>query len=461
MATPGPTSPEITRTIYSVSQLNREARALLEGAFPLLWVEGEISNLARPRSGHIYFSLKDDSAQVRCAMFRNRNMYLPFQPKDGSQVLCRARISLYEARGDYQLIVESMEEAGDGALKRAFEALKQRLDREGLFDAAHKLPLPELPRRIGVITSPTGAAIRDVLNVLARRFPAIEILIYPVPVQGPGAGDEIARTIRAASERNEVDVLLVTRGGGSLEDLWAFNEEVVARALYDCPLPVVSAVGHEIDFTIADFVADQRAPTPSAAAEMLSPDRSTLLNAVAAARQRLVTITRRELGLAGQRLSWLSTRLNQQHPGRRLQDRAQRLDELEQRLGRAMENNLRQRRTHLAHLDARLKQRNPAHALALAAERLDKARTHLLDAMGRQLESRTERLRGLARALDAVSPLATLHRGYGIVSDEDGSLLRNADAVKPGARIRARLAQGSLKCRVEETLQDTLEDPTP
>lgn len=265
------------RAVYTVSRLNQEVRLLLENVYPLIWVEGEISNLSRPSSGHYYFSLKDQEAQVRCAMFRNTAIRLRFQPKDGMQVLVRARVGLYPARGEFQLIIEHMEDAGDGRLRRAFEELKHKLQREGLFDAARKRPLPVPPRRLGIVTSPTGAAIHDVLTVLRRRFPLLPVLIYPVQVQGEGAAEQIAAAIRLANERKEVDLLLVTRGGGSLEDLWAFNEEVVARAIYASEIPVVSAVGHEVDVTIADLVADQRAPTPSAAAEMISPDAGAWL----------------------------------------------------------------------------------------------------------------------------------------------------------------------------------------
>src|SRR5512139_1087653 len=294
------------REIYTISRLNREARALLEGHFPLMWIEGEISNLSRPASGHLYFSLKDPFAQVRCAMFRMRGMHLTFRPADGMHVLVRARLSLYEPRGDYQLIVEHMEEVGDGALRRAFEQLKQRLLAEGLFESGRKRALPALPRCIGVITSPTGAAIHDILTVLHRRFPAIPVIVYPVPVQGAGAAEQIATMIHRASERGDCDVLIVGRGGGSLEDLWPFNEEVVARAIYTSAIPVVSAVGHEIDFTIADFVADLRAPTPSAAAEMVSGVRAELQERIATACIRLNRSTSRLLADGRQRLLVLS-----------------------------------------------------------------------------------------------------------------------------------------------------------
>ena len=306
------------RDIYSVGRLNAEARGLLEGAFPLIWVQGELSNVSRPSSGHLYFTLKDANAQVRCAMFRGNNRFLKFRPADGAQVVVRASLSLYEARGDYQLIVQSMEEAGDGALQRAFEALKQKLAAEGLFEAAHKRALPALPKRIGVITSPTGAAIRDILSVLKRRFPAIPVLIYPVAVQGQAAGAEIAAMIRRADARRECDVLIIARGGGSLEDLWAFNEEIVARAIFDCSIPTVSGVGHEVDFTIADFVADQRAPTPSVAAEMVSPDQHDWLNQLRALDSELYKRLTRQMQRLGERLTWIGKRLQQQHPGQKL-----------------------------------------------------------------------------------------------------------------------------------------------
>ncbi|MGA7800973.1 MAG: exodeoxyribonuclease VII large subunit, partial [Gammaproteobacteria bacterium] len=283
------------RDVYSVGRLNREVRAALEAGFALLWVEGELSNVARPASGHLYLTLKDAQAQVRCAMFRNRCQFLGFTPQNGMQVLVRARVSLYEPRGDFQLIIEHMEEAGDGALLRAFEALKQRLSKEGLFEEARKRPIPTLPRRVGVVTSPIGAAIRDILSVLRRRFPALPVLIYPVPVQGTDAAPQIAAAVRRASERADCDVLIVTRGGGSLEDLWAFNEELVARAIHDSAIPVVSGVGHEIDFTIADFVADRRAPTPSAAAELVSPDQAEWLAQLRALDARLLQRLQRHL----------------------------------------------------------------------------------------------------------------------------------------------------------------------
>lgn len=453
MPNPAPSAAAPQRDIYSVSRLNREARALLEGNFPLLWLEGEISNLTRPRSGHLYFTLKDEFAQVRGAMFRMRATNITFTPRDGMQVLARVRVSLYEPRGDYQLVVDHMEEAGDGALRRAFDALKQRLLQEGLFEEGRKRPLPSLPRTIGVVTSPSGAAIRDILTVLQRRFPAIRVVIYPVAVQGVGAGREIAEAIRLAGRRQECEVLIVGRGGGSLEDLWAFNEESVARAIHDSPIPVVSAVGHEVDITIADFVADMRAATPSAAAELLSPDASQLRVGVAALLQRLQRAVRRGEQRQRHRLEGLSQRLR--HPGQRLQQIAQRLDELEWRLGHARRHQLRHHQTRLAGLQSRLQRHTPQHRLARLQARHQSLQTRLQHAMQERLTGGRGRLALQARTLEAVSPLATLHRGYAIVTREaDGALLEHSTQVEPGARVRAQLASGELLCRVEERMDE-------
>lgn len=439
------------RDVYTVSRLNREARALLEISFPLLWVEGEISNLSRPSSGHLYFSLKDEATQVRCAMFRLRNQYLSFTPKDGAHVLARVRVSLYEGRGEFQLIVEHLEEAGYGALQRAFEQLKNRLAAEGLFDQAHKRPIPALPHRIGVVTSPTGAAIRDILSILQRRFPSIPVLIYPVPVQGSGAAGEIARMIRLAARRRECDVLILARGGGSLEDLWAFNDEVVARAIYDCAIPIVTGIGHEIDFTIADFVADQRAATPSAAAELVSPNRADWAERVQRLGIRLANLAWDRLARRRENLLWLEKRLAQQHPGQRLQRQAQRLDELEQRLRHAHRVHLRHIHGRLGELIARLQRHIPVHKLAQLEVRCATLSQRLHNSVDRALERRQQQLAVLSRALEVVSPLATLGRGYAIVvRAPDGALLRSVRAVSTGERVEARLADGSLVCRVEE-----------
>ncbi len=447
------TSTDQVRDIYSVSRLNQEARALLEGGLPLLWVEGEISNLARPSSGHMYFTLKDEQAQVRCALFRMNSLRLGFTPENGTQVLARARVSLYEARGEFQLIVEHLEPAGEGALRRAFELLKQRLAAEGLFDAAHKKPLPGLPRQIGLLTSPTGAALRDILTTLRRRFPALPVLIYPIPVQGAGAAQKIADGLRTANARAECDVLVLARGGGSLEDLWAFNEEVVARAIYASQIPVVTGIGHEIDFTIADFTADQRAPTPTAAAELISPDRAEWFERLTRLENRMQLATRRRLGHLQQTLSNLQKRL--QHPGRRLRDQAQRLDGLEQRLHHARRVFFRHTRVRLAELGARLTTHTPLHRLRQAEGQTTLFAQRLHAAMQRLVEKRRAGLQTLTRALDAVSPLATLARGYAIVRRvPELSLLRNARDAAPGDTVHTRLARGSLICKVERTLSE-------
>ncbi len=443
------------RVVYSVARLNREVRRLLETSFPMLWVQGEISNLARPGSGHLYFTLKDEQAQVRCAMFRNRNQLLRFRPENGQQVLLRARISLYEGRGEFQLIAEQMEPAGEGDLQRAFEALKHKLAAEGLFDEARKRPLPTLPRAIGVVTSPTGAAVRDIISVLGRRFPAIPVIVYPVPVQGEGAAERIARMIGVAGARGECDVLIVGRGGGSLEDLWAFNEEVVARAIHASGIPVVSAVGHEIDFTIADFVADARAPTPSAAAELLSPDRDDWLRAVGQRRSRLEGRMRERLGHERRRLDWLGKRLQQQHPGQRLRAQAQRLDELELRLKQAWRVRLRHDSGRIATLEARLQRHLPAARIAQLHSRNEAFRQRLRTAVRTGLARRGQQLAAAARALDAVSPLNTLQRGYAIViRGPERQVVHAAAEVAPGETVEALLARGRLRCIVEETLNE-------
>lgn len=441
------------RDVYSVARLNQEARELLEGGFPLLWVEGEISNLSRPASGHWYFSLKDAQAQVRCAMFRQRTSGIDFVPENGIQILVRARVSLYEGRGDFQLIIEHMEAAGDGALRRAFELLKQRLAAEGLFDPARKKPLPSLPRRIGVITSPTGAALRDILTCLRRRFPGIPVLIYPVPVQGIAAAEKIARALTLAGQRADCDVLILARGGGSLEDLWSFNEEVVARALYACPLPVVTGIGHEIDFTIADLVADQRAATPTAAAELVSPDRLEWLDALRQLGNRLTGYIKRSMAHAQQQLDWLGKRL--QHPGQRLRNQAQRLDEFEQRLRHAQSNHGRHAKNRLTELVARLQSRSPLTRLREFRLMCNNHSRNLALGMTGSLAMRRTQLESLMRALDTVSPLATLGRGYALVTRLPGrELVRSARELSPGDTIEARLGQGKAHCRVDKLLND-------
>jgi exodeoxyribonuclease VII large subunit len=514
---------------------------MLERGFSALWVEGELSNLSRPSSGHWYFSLKDDNAQLRCAMFRMKNQLIRFAPKDGMHVQVRGRVSLYEARGDYQFLVDHMEEAGEGALRRRFELLKAKLAAEGLFAQERKRALPTMPRRIGVITSPTGAAVRDVLHILRRRFCTIPVLIYPVPVQGAAAAPQIAAAIRLASMRAECDVLVLARGGGSLEDLWAFNEEVVARAIYECSIPIVSGIGHEVDFTIADLVADLRAPTPSGAAERIAPDceewtrtftqsgrrlaaalqrqlarrvervvwltrrlnqlhpgvelkqkaqrldeleqsllavfarqlaqssdrvawlthrlaqvhpgvelrrRSQRLNEV---EQRLATGLRRHLQRDSQRIAWLERRLSQVHPGAEVKRRSQQIQEIESRLTRGLRHLLLHRRSQLGDAASRLRHVSPAPRLGVARTRLHVSEARIAQSITKRLESLRTRCTIASGRLNTVSPLATLQRGYAIVTNAIGEVVTDANTLKTGDVIEAQLAQGKLRARIESS----------
>jgi exodeoxyribonuclease VII large subunit len=491
MAATDSKSVEPERNVYTVSRLNREARVLLERGFGVVWVEGELSNFSQPASGHWYFSLKDRNAQLRCAMFRRENSAIGFTPRDGAKVLARGRIGLYEPRGEFQFIAEYMEEAGLGALRQQFERLKTKLAAEGLFDPQLKRSLPRFPRRIGVITSPTGAAIRDILHILARRFPPATVLIYPTPVQGAAAVPALIDALRVAGLRRECDVLILARGGGSLEDLWAFNDERLARAVRACPLPVVAGIGHEIDFTIADFVADARAPTPSGAAELVVPDRATFLDALARNAERLNACMRRELRSLSAHFENVSLRLKRCHPGIRLQQQAQRLDDLEQRLAHALRSNIRHDRGRVSELYARLVQRSPDRLVrdvrlrhAELAGRLEQAmrdrfsllktRTDLDTRLARAAQARVgnavarfnhaarlrqgmrtrllqaeSRFSAAARTLNAFSPLATIDRGFAVVTrSSDGTLVTDAKSVAIGDEVTARLARGKLKGRV-------------
>ena len=457
-----PRSPAPTRTerdVYSVSRLNKEVRLLLESGLPQLWLEGELSNFAAPASGHWYFSLKDSTAQVRCAMWRQRNTGVRFRPKDGMLVLVRARVGLYEPRGEYQLLVEHMEEAGEGALKREFEKLKAKLAAEGLFAAERKRPLPAVPRRIGVVSSPTGAAIHDILRVLRARFPAAGVLLYPTAVQGAAAVPEIVRAIEAASRRQECDVLIVARGGGSLEDLWCFNDERVARAIAACRIPTVSGVGHEVDVTIADFVADVRAPTPSAAALATVPDKRSWLDMLAQLETRIAGAMGRALRAQGLALGTLTQRLQISHPGVKLTQHAQRLDDLEQRMRLALRASVGGRQQRLESLSTRLWRENPRHRLEAFSAHAAALGQRLRSAFSGSLGALEQRLALASRTLDAVSPLATLGRGYAIVQRvDDGSVVHDAAQTPAGTEIEARLAKGRVRATVTDQIQDTAKD---
>lgn len=446
------------RQILTPSSLNRLVRGLLEDALPLVWIEGELSNVARPASGHLYFTLKDSDAQVRCAMFRPKTTRLTFKPVDGMHVLLRARVGLYEPRGEFQLVAEQMEPAGEGALRREFERLKTQLGAEGLFDQERKQPLPHYARRIGVITSATGAAIRDVLSVLSRRWPLVEVEVLPVPVQGREAPPAITAMLRKASRSGRYDVLLLTRGGGSLEDLWAFNDENVARAIYASEVPVVSAVGHEVDFSIADFVADLRAPTPSAAAELLVPDRAASLRHLRQLQQRLGSLQQRRLHTLSQRSDHLYARLQAQRPQARLARDRERLTHLLRRLHAVQRESSQQRQRRLERLHARLLARHPRQQLPLLQRRLAEQDLRLRRAILRILERRRLALDQAGRTMHAVSPLATLDRGYSILFDAQGHVLRSVAGVEPAAEVRARLADGELNLRVVDDLTSTEHD---
>jgi exodeoxyribonuclease VII large subunit len=437
----------------TVSQLNRQARMLLESHFDFVWVEGEVSNFVAPSSGHWYFSLKDGNAQVRCAMFRNRNQRLKFTPASGDHIRLRCRVSLYEGRGEFQLIVEHMEPAGAGALQAAFDKLKAKLLAEGLFDPERKQPLPVSIKHLGVITSPTGAAIHDILTVLRRRAPNIEVSLLPVAVQGESAPREIAAAIERVNRwqhegKVQLDALIVGRGGGSLEDLWAFNEEIVARAIAASDLPIVAAVGHEVDFSIADMVADQRAATPSAAAELLSPDQREWQTRLQAIETNLVRLIRRKLSDADSELGHLRRRLK--HPGAQLREQAQRLDELEQRLVLAQKNLLQRRRSHLALLESQLHAQSPLPRLQQMQQDLLRQRQRLTAAMQHRLQHSREQLAHLAGMVDSLSPLATLQRGYAIITDPAGKLISDASSVSVGDQVQATLAKGQLGLTVDK-----------
>jgi exodeoxyribonuclease VII large subunit len=442
------------RKIYTVSELNESVRRRLEQGFGKLWLEGEISNLATPASGHLYFTLKDSGAQVRCALFRGSRRNLDFTPQDGQHVVAFAKVSMYEPRGEYQLVVEQLEEVGSGLLRRQFEQLKERLHKAGLFAAEHKQALPRIPMTLGVITSPTGAALRDVVRVFRRRAPWLRVVVFPSRVQGADASAELAAAVTRADRHGNCDLLLLVRGGGSLEDLWAFNDERLAQAIFACGTPLISGVGHEIDFTIADFVADLRAATPSAAAEMATPDVQDLRAGIDTLLLRLVKSQRHALARGTHGLQAAVHRLRIQHPVQRLQQQAQRRDELELRLHRAMQARSARAAQMLASNLGALRAHHPGRQLPLLRSRLQRQTERLRSAMREHVAGFSNRLQASARTLDAVSPLATLARGYAILhpADNPTTPIVTAGQVRNGDLLHARLAEGGLRCRVEGTL---------
>jgi len=434
------------REYLSVSQLNNRARLLLEDVLAEVWVEGEISNLARPASGHLYFSLKDSKAQVRCALFRGHAPRVRTELRNGLAVRVHGRVSLFEGRGDFQLIIDSLEPAGDGALRLAFEALKSRLTEEGLFAAERKRALPAYPQRIGIISSPSGAVIRDIISVWTRRAPQLSLTLIPTAVQGEQAAAQIVKALQMAALCH-FDALIVARGGGSLEDLWPFNEEGVVRAVAACPLPIISAVGHETDVTLCDFAADVRAPTPSAAAELLAPDNSELIRRVNTLASRLHLRLQQKLSQGRLQLEGIRCRLR--HPGERLRQQAQRLDDLDIRLARALAAVQQHRYQQHSQLSRRLAAQHPGQRCKLLRQRLDELKRRLSQSQTTRLNQARQQISARAQQLHLVSPLSTLSRGYSILLDEQGKVLRRAQDTAPGQSLQARLGEGSLKLLVQ------------
>ena len=439
-----------TRKVYTVSRLNQEVQNLLEKGFGTLWLQGELSNFSRPSSGHFYFTLKDSKAQIRCAMFKGRNRYVEFDPGNGDAVLVRGKLGLYATRGDFQLIVEHMEPAGAGRLQAAFEATKGRLDAEGWFDVANKLPLPPLPQTIGVVTSPTSAALRDVLQVLARRCKQSNIIIYPAQTQGAAAAPSLVKAIGTATQRNEADVILVVRGGGSIEDLWAFNEVAVAQAIRECAIPIVAGIGHEVDVTISDLVADMRAPTPSAAAELATPDVSSLEQRLGTATHRLAQSTKGRLRALGIGFSQTNERLHLRDPARTVREQMQRLDEITTRLNRTSKLSADARTRALDQLSSRLQAQSPDITVRQQRVSLQALEHRMEVAVTTGHKQAQSRFNLLARALHGVSPLAVLDRGYALIKSND-RVLMDAASVQAGDEISARLANGEIVAVVSAT----------
>ncbi|MCG7531868.1 exodeoxyribonuclease VII large subunit [Psychrobium sp. MM17-31] len=436
--------------IYNISRLNSEIKRLLEGNFGRVWVNAEISNFVAASSGHWYFTLKDARSQIKCAMFKGRNRAVRFRPQNGQQVMVKANISVYEPRGDYQLLVDVMDQAGDGLLQQQFEQLKCDLAAQGLFSSEHKKPLPESIQKIGIITSPTGAAVHDVLTVLKRRNPLLEVVIYPAQVQGQQAAGELCQAINLANLRNEVDVLLLTRGGGSMEDLWCFNDPQLAYAIFNSQLPIISAVGHEVDVTISDFVSDFRAPTPSAAAEIASVSNEEQRQKNAMLTQRLSHAMSAKLHQYYQVLTELSSRLKAQDPKFKLAQQAQYIDELNHQMTSAIRQRLHHNEQRLSHLFQRLLCQSPAYKIKEHNNYNQQLTARLKQAMNQQLASQQARYEGLIRELNSVSPLATLARGYSIALDESENVITDASQVNVGDALVTKLHYGELVSTVSE-----------
>ena len=438
-----------TEDIYTISRLNHEVRQLLEEVFPVVWVEGEIFNLAKPASGHFYFTLKDDNAQVRCAFFKNRHANLSFDLDNGQKVLAKANVGLYEGRGEYQLIIEQIEPAGAGALQIAFDALKQKLAAEGLFDEKHKKDLPIYPKTIGIITSATGAAIRDILSILKRRYPLGNLVIYPVPVQGEDAAATIAKKIKVAEKRNECDLLILTRGGGSLEDLWAFNEEIVARAIFDINTPIISGIGHEIDFTIADFVVDLRAATPSAAAELATPDINEVIQKLSNREKQLIRFQKQIIENFKNYVEIFFRKLPQ--PSQKLFELIQRTDEYSMRLKYNIEKKMTSEKIMLTEINNNLEKLNPIQVIIKQLDYIKNLNTRFNGAVTLYFEKTKNKILRIDDILKSISPISTLDRGYAIVTDrKTKKIIKNANHLKIGKKIHVKLASSEIDSTVDK-----------
>ncbi|MEL0614859.1 exodeoxyribonuclease VII large subunit [Marinomonas arenicola] len=435
-------------TAFTVSQLNRQIQQLLEASLPWILVEGEISNLAKPGSGHWYFSLKDDRAQIRCAMFKGKNSAVRFQPKDGDKVRLRARVTFYGPRGDCQLSVEGMESAGEGALQQAFERLKNSLQVEGLFAPEHKRTLPTQPERVAIITSPVGAAVRDMIIAFRRRFPLTELTILPSLVQGQDAAKNILKQLNRADDSGYFDAIILGRGGGSLEDLWSFNDEALARRIFQATTPIVSAVGHETDFTIADFVADVRAATPTAAAELLSPDKTQLIRQITQQESQLTRRMSRILEQSQQQLDFMIKRIR--HPKERIDQQQNQLDQFKRRLQQSLERTIQQHKVKTQNLEHRLQKNTPARRIEQNQEKLRDIDARLALALNNTLTSKQTSFARLIDKLNLVSPLNTLSRGYAIAS-KDKQVIRSVNEIEKGDSIKVRVQDGEINCTVAAT----------
>jgi len=437
------------RSLFSVSQLNYATKMLLEDNLSSIQVIGEISNLSRPASGHLYFTLKDTRAQIRCALFKRQAQNLDFALENGLEIIVNANTSLYEARGDYQLIINSAQTSGDGALRQAFEQLKQQLQAQGIFSTQHKKSLPKIPKGIGIITSPTGAAIRDILSVLARRFPAIPVTLYPVMVQGDNAKNQISQAIITANQRKDCDVLILARGGGSLEDLWAFNEEMVAHAIFDSHIPIISGIGHETDTSIADYVADFRAATPTAAAEHCTPDGNQLLMQFKSYEQQLTKIITAQLMQRSRHVDWLTKNLNQQRPDKQLGFKAQKLQDLHHRLQRGIQQRLQQTKQQLTQQNTVLHLHSPKTRLQRLSTQTNSLKQRLNISINHRIYTAQQQLQNSVKSLQLISPLATLERGYTLTYDTKKKIIQSSYELKTGQIIKTRLAQGSITSKIQ------------